>query len=152
MTLPIIHNTPLDTATAGSTVKLEPALIYNDFVTPDLVREVTKHYILCAVWADGTDGDEGISEFGDNAIAVSTADVHKFLLQAEPFLPDLLTTQTISQIGHDFWLTRNGHGAGFWDRDLGALGDTLSKIAESFGEVYLLLEKDDEYAEYELGC
>ena len=22
----------------------------------------------------------------------------------------------ITQAGHDFWLTRNGHGAGFWDR------------------------------------
>lgn len=22
-----------------------------------------------------------------------------------------------SQAGHDFWLTRNGHGAGFWDGD-----------------------------------
>ena len=21
------------------------------------------------------------------------------------------------QLGHDLWLTRNGHGAGFWDRD-----------------------------------
>lgn len=151
MTLPIIHNTPLDTATAGSTVKLEPALIYNDFVTPDLVREVTKHYILCAVWSDGTE-NECISEFSDAASQTSTKDVHKFLLLIEGFMPAFLTTQTIAQIGHDFWLTRNGHGAGFWDRDLGALGAKLSKIAESFGEVYLLLEQDDEYAEYELGC
>lgn len=22
----------------------------------------------------------------------------------------------VAQAGHDFWLTRNGHGAGFWDR------------------------------------
>jgi hypothetical protein len=26
--------------------------------------------------------------------------------------------------GHDFWLTRNGHGAGFWDRDT---SDDLTK-------------------------
>ena len=24
---------------------------------------------------------------------------------------------TPKQAGHDFWLTRNGHGAGFWDGD-----------------------------------
>ena len=24
-----------------------------------------------------------------------------------------------AQAGHDFWLTRNGHGVGFWDRGLG---------------------------------
>ena len=28
--------------------------------------------------------------------------------------------------GHDFWLTRNGHGAGFWDRGLGDIGKKLS--------------------------
>ena len=42
-----------------------------------------------------------------------------------------------TRAGHDFWLTRNGHGAGFWDRDeLSAvvpesdetLGDRLSAL------------------------
>ena len=28
--------------------------------------------------------------------------------------------------GHDLYLTTHGHGAGFWDRGLGALGDRLS--------------------------
>ena len=28
-----------------------------------------------------------------------------------------------SQASHDFWLTRNGHSTGFWDRGTGALGD-----------------------------
>lgn len=34
-----------------------------------------------------------------------------------------------SQAGHDYWLTRNGHGVGFWDRDAldaDGLGDRLS--------------------------
>lgn len=35
--------------------------------------------------------------------------------------------------GHDFYLTREGHGAGFWDRGLGDLGDYLTKIAEDAG-------------------
>lgn len=33
-----------------------------------------------------------------------------------------------ARAGHDLWLTRNGHGAGFWDRDLGELGDRLTKV------------------------
>ena len=37
--------------------------------------------------------------------------------------------------GHDFWLTRNGHGAGFWDRGLGDLGDRLSNAAHVYGSV-----------------
>ena len=27
-----------------------------------------------------------------------------------------LIGDNIEQAGHDFWFTRNGHGAGFWDR------------------------------------
>ena len=27
------------------------------------------------------------------------------------------------QVGHDLWLTRNGHGTGFWDRDNSVYGD-----------------------------
>ncbi len=41
-----------------------------------------------------------------------------------------------SQAGHDFLLTRNGHGAGFWDRGLGAWGNTLTEIAKTFGTTY----------------
>lgn len=39
--------------------------------------------------------------------------------------------------GHDFWLTRNGHGAGFWDRGLNALGDRLADAARVYGSVDL---------------
>ena len=47
--------------------------------------------------------------------------------------------------GHDFWLTRNGHGTGFWDRDylkpLPGLashdpGEELTKASKKFGEVW----------------
>ena len=32
-----------------------------------------------------------------------------------------------------FLLTRNGHGAGFWDRGNGALGDRLADAARVYG-------------------
>lgn len=44
--------------------------------------------------------------------------------------------------GHDFWLTRNGHGAGFWDRGLGALGERLSEAASVYGGVDLYAGDD----------
>lgn len=44
--------------------------------------------------------------------------------------------------GHDFFLTRNGHGVGFWDRDLGEVGDRLSDAAEAFGEVWFYVGDD----------
>ncbi len=42
----------------------------------------------------------------------------------------------MSYAGHDFWLTRGGHGVGFWDRGLDALGDRLTAAAEAFGEAF----------------
>ena len=47
------------------------------------------------------------------------------------------------QAGHDFWLTRNGHGTGFLERPE-IYGPTtafrLDKVAESFGEAYAIYE------------
>jgi len=45
--------------------------------------------------------------------------------------------------GHDFWLTRNGHGAGFWDRGLGDLGKALTEHCKPYGEVCLFAGDDD---------
>jgi hypothetical protein len=49
---------------------------------------------------------------------------------------------TPAQIGHDFWLTRNRHGAGFWDRGLGDLGDKLTAAAHTYGESNLYVGDD----------
>ena len=45
--------------------------------------------------------------------------------------------------GHDFWLTRNGHGAGFWDRGLGELGERLTAMAKPYGESCLYIADDN---------
>jgi hypothetical protein len=47
-----------------------------------------------------------------------------------------------SSAGHDFFLTRNGHGVGFWDRDLGAVGDKLTEAAKVYGETSLYITSD----------
>lgn len=48
-----------------------------------------------------------------------------------------------SQAGHDFWLTRNGHGTGFWDRDGDpATMERLTTASEKAGEVYLEVGDD----------
>jgi len=42
-----------------------------------------------------------------------------------------------SQAGHDLWLTRNGHGAGFWDGDWPEPAATeLTAAAHCYGESY----------------
>lgn len=51
-------------------------------------------------------------------------------------------SETPERAGHDFWLTRNRHGAGFWDRwdgatDQGKIGKALTDAAHAYGDVDL---------------
>lgn len=47
------------------------------------------------------------------------------------------------QAGVDFWLTRNGHGTGFWDRgEYNGWQTFLTLEAESFGEAHVYLGDD----------
>lgn len=53
-------------------------------------------------------------------------------------------TGAFSHAGHDFWLTRNGHGAGFWDGDWPEpQADLLDKAAKAVGELDLFTGDDD---------
>lgn len=53
-----------------------------------------------------------------------------------------IENQTPEQFGHDFWLTRNGYGAGFWDRGIGKVGDELTKWAKAEGTCELYIGDD----------
>ena len=63
-------------------------------------------------------------------------------------VPDNLLEQyeslggTPEHFAHDFWLTRNRHGAGFWDRGLGAIGDRLTAMSHTYGSVDLYLNPE----------
>ena len=46
-------------------------------------------------------------------------------------------------IGHDFWLTSQGHGAGFWDRGLGEVGDTLTDSVSGHEDIVGLYLNDE---------
>lgn len=69
--------------------------------------------------------------FGWHATALETfrSDVIDFLRANAADIEKL----DAAQVGHDFWLSRNGHGAGFFDRGLGGLGDRLQKAARVYG-------------------
>ncbi len=50
---------------------------------------------------------------------------------------------TPKQAGHDFWLTRNGHGAGFWDGDWPEpYAARLTRGAQCYGEFPTYLGDD----------
>ena len=74
-------------------------------------------------------------EYGDAEELIS--DCLGFLSEASTLLAK--TSLTFESAGHDFLLTRNGHGAGFWDRGLGDVGDKLTDMAHNYGTIGLEL-------------
>ncbi len=44
-----------------------------------------------------------------------------------------------TEAGRDFWFSRRGEGVGFWDRDLGDIGDILHAAAKNSGNIDLYL-------------
>ena len=116
------------------------------------IDTVVEHYMVAALWSstndealdsDGSlldndeseymDGKYSIDDFSSEAYEACLADVEGFIEAAGSLLDGL----DDEMIGHDIWLTRNGHGAGFWDRGYGEVGDQLSDIARAMGEVNL---------------
>ena len=102
---------------------------------------VVFHYMYCALWSslddDGNplDADHDNDDFTAETAVKMANDCFRFLLEVKA--AGLLDAETPEQIGHDFWLTRNGHGAGFWDRGLGEAGERLTAIAKTFPAVAL---------------
>ncbi|MBT2609907.1 hypothetical protein J7I97_16905 [Streptomyces sp. ISL-87] len=48
-----------------------------------------------------------------------------------------------SDAGHDFWMTRNGHGAGFWDGDWSDPAATILDVASRACGEFALYVGDD---------
>jgi len=91
-------------------------------------------YVACALWSSTDDNGEpldlySVDDIDPKTLEVMRADCKDFV-EANSELLDGLDAE---QCGHDFWLTRNGHGAGFWDRGLGKVGDELTAACKPYG-------------------
>ncbi len=101
------------------------------------IESILDHYIICALWSSVDDNDTPLDDIYDET------DIHEDSKQemretCTKFFfanKDLLDESKLSpeQIGHDLWLTRNGHGTGFWDRGLNEIGDKLTEICRVLG-------------------
>lgn len=103
-------------------------------------------YIACAVWSsssdDGTPLDHCDATLSADAVAKMTLDCSRFLGDVQRAgLTDVVLSD-FERAGHDFWLTRNGHGAGFWDGDWAEHGDALTKLSKAFPAVDLYVGDD----------
>lgn len=107
-------------------------------------------YVETSLWAE-TDGEEPLDEnCGPADMSPGTwlkmrADCAAFLEKAEEDLKWLVSEgyDDFFKFGHNFWLTRNGHGAGFWDGSYPEeAGSMLTAYAKGFGNVDLYVGDD----------
>lgn len=118
------------------------------------LNDVIDGYVAAALWSSNDDSDESGGRSLDDAYspddlaprtqATVRATCKKFIEKNRADIAQFKKATGLGddQVGHDFWLTRNGHGAGFWDRGAGAVGDRLSKAAKAMGEVYMYVGDD----------
>jgi len=121
----------------------------------DLSPEL-KSYMETALWAETDNADEsggelldknyGIDDLAPEAIEKMRRDVEKFFADNDSEINRAMKVgmgKSAEEIAHDFWLTRNGHGAGFWDGDYPKdIGDNLTKASKKFGEQNIYVGDD----------
>ena len=99
---------------------------------------VLKHYLVCALWSSTDEAGEPLdATFTPEDIAPESTEnargeIADFLALIESEGIDA-SAWSDEQIGHDFWLTRNGHGAGFWDRSDRENGRLLTALCKPYG-------------------
>lgn len=109
------------------------------------IDNIVDSYLETAFWTD----QEQIEEKGDDVSSADFSeetkekakeDIISFMKKTEQYLKDIPD----NLIGHNFWLTRNHHGAGFWDmKELDdEIGEIVSNICHEFPEKYVFLGDD----------
>ena len=116
----------------------------------------TRAYIEAMLWSTNDESDEGGGEPLDKNYSASDIDdetmklieedcadfVKRFgpLIESEPEVRGEDRWGRWELAGHDFWLNREGHGAGFWDGDWPVNGDKLSDACKQYGSFDLYVE------------
>lgn len=111
--------------------------------------KLLRAYLETALWAETDNSNEQggdpldknytVADFAEGELDKAKADCARF---AKDNTADI-QGEDLWDIGHDFWLTRNGHGAGFWDGDYEeAKGRRLSEASKKFGEVTIYVGDD----------
>jgi hypothetical protein len=132
---------------AGVAKRLETARLARDNGELD---DFTRSYIETALWSTNDESDEsggvpldqnyGIDDIDLGTLAQMIEDAKAF--QADEAADLAASGLSDERSGHDFWLTRERHGAGYWDEGIGAVGDRLTEAAHAYGSFYLYVGDD----------
>lgn len=112
--------------------------------------QFTQSYLTTAFWSEMDDDGQPLEKNYDiHDLATST--MNKVIQECTEFqnqAGDMLMESGWKLAGHDFWLTRNGHGAGFWDGDWPENGDALTSLSKKFGEADWYVGDDGKIYQY----
>lgn len=116
-----------------------------------VVADVVNAHLATMLWINAKPDDNGYFEddYGPEDATQELAQKLAEDLETCPveLLEEYLQSNSAVQFGHDMSLTRDGHGAGFWDRGLGELGDKLTEWANSLGELHVFDDFTNQVAE-----
>ncbi len=104
-------------------------------------------YVECALWST-TDEDDIPLDKSYTVTDMSAECLGKMKEECTAFLESLEEKHVIvgsgyERAGYDFWLTRNRHGAGFWDGDWSEeIGKFATELSHGYGECYLYVSDD----------
>lgn len=113
-----------------------------------VLEQFVKSYLAAAAWCT-VDSHEENDEFTKDSILKAQRDCNAFIIciqrsftesRAKELLSLEVNKDGICITAHDFWLTRNRHGSGFWDKaEIYGKEDaaTLTDLAHKFNEEYV---------------
>lgn len=102
-----------------------------------LIAEFIDHYTSALLFYGRDEEDEpealDVNDLSDQAKVDIEQDCRLFMAQNAALLEQAVEVYGIDHAGHDFYLTRCGHGCGYWDGDLPEeLGNKLTEAAKAF--------------------
>lgn len=118
------------------------------------VAQMRDAYLRAALFtASGEDGEPlnrefDVTDFDDTSRTEAYAVCASFVEQHAALLEEGESGVDPDQAGHDLWMTRNGHGAGFWEEEWGKAGERLSTAAARLGEAHVFLSENEDGGRY----
>jgi hypothetical protein len=100
------------------------------------VNEMVDSYLACARMVETQDDEDWAGlEWADGSRNLAWFECCAFLRLARWDI----NGWSMAQLGENLWLTRNGHGSGFWDKDFGieVSRNKLTALAHTLSESYV---------------
>jgi hypothetical protein len=107
------------------------------------VNRMIKGYLEAALWTEEMD-DKSFYDIDPECLRLISADVINFHQENHTELMHGMSAgMSWEHAGHDIWMTRNGHGVGFWDGDWPEECEwKLTDNAREMGESYVYIGDD----------